>query len=401
MSGRDPRVIGVAVNAEPVVEPAGRPGIRTSRRQNGVVIVLAVLGFVVLSVILVIVILYLFAVLGPTALLYASLLASFPLAIVLLGIRWIDRWEPEPRPVLFFAFLWGAAAAVFIALVFSGLTQAFEAKNGIGTSAGAMFFESVIQAPIIEESAKGIGILILLWVMRSHFDGPIDGIVYGATIAIGFAFTENLQYFGLAIIDDKGLGVGVGETFLLRAVLSPFAHVMFTSATGLLLGIAATRTSRFGAIGYFLIGLIPAVLLHAFWNSASYWATNWFVYYLFIQVPLFALAITGIVFLRRHEQQLTRHRLAEYAAAGWFTAGEVDQLSTAAGRRQGVAWAARNNLKRPYKALVLDATRLAFAREKLVNGKDRIGPSRTEAELLEAIVADRAALAGLPPRLTR
>ena len=385
---------GVAINADPVLERVGQPVVRTRPRQNVGVIVLAVLGFIVLSVILVIVILYLFAVLGPTALLYASLLASFPLAIVLLGIRWIDRWEPEPRPVLLFAFLWGAAAAVFIALVFSGLTQAFEARNGIGNSAGAMFFESAIQAPVIEESAKGIGILILLWVMRSHFDGPIDGIVYGATIAIGFAFTENLQYFGLAIIDDKGLGAGVGETFLLRAVLSPFAHVMFTSATGLLLGIAATRTSRFGAIGYFLIGLVPAVLLHAFWNSASYWATNWFVYYLFIQVPLFGLAITGVVLLRRHEQQLTRRRLNEYAAAGWFTPSEVTLLSTAAGRRQGIAWAARNNVKRPYKAFVLDATRLAFTREKLVNGKDRIGASRTEAELLEAIVADRRAIAG-------
>lgn len=397
----NPRVGGVAVSDTPVHEDPTPHGHHTPPRCNVGVIVLGVLGFFLLSVVLVVVVLYLYAVLGGTALLYASLLASFPLAITLLGVRWIDRWEPEPRPALVFAFLWGGAASVFIALVFSGLTQAYEAGHGIASSSGVMFLASVVQAPIIEETAKGIGILLLLWVMRRHFDGPLDGVVYGATIAIGFAFTENLQYFGLAIIDDQGLGAGVGETFLLRAVLSPFAHVMFTSATGLLLGFAAKRTTRVGAIGYFFLGLLPAILLHAFWNSASYWAADWFVYYVLIQVTLFVLAIIGVAVLRRHVQRLTRIRLAEYATAGWFTPSEVYQLSTAAGRRQAVSWAARHNLRRSYKTFVLDATHLAFTREKLVNGKDRIGAGRDEAALLEAISADRAALAGLPSQFAR
>lgn len=386
----------VAPNGEPVSEHPDQVVVSAPPRSGGGAIAIAIIGFVVVSLVLVVVVIYLFAVLGGTALLYAAILAAIPLVIVLLGIRWIDRWEPEPRAALLFAFLWGAAASVFIALVFSGLTQAYEASHGLGRSAGAEFFESVVQAPIIEESAKGIGILLLFLVVRKYFDGPIDGIVYGATIAVGFAFTENLQYFGLAIVDHTG----VGTTFLLRAVLSPFAHVMFTSATGLLVGVAARRSNRVGVLGYLVVGLIAAILLHAFWNSATYWATNWFEYYFFVQVPLFVVAIVAVVRLRRHEQRLTRERLAEYAAVGWFTPSEVNQLSTPAGRRQVVAWAARHGYKRQYRRFVQDATHLAFTRQRLISGKDRIGARRYEADLLDDVVADRHALAGLPPLLT-
>lgn len=386
----------VAPSADPVSQ-TDRTGVTRPVRRSTGTILLAALGFVVLTIVILLVAWYLLVVLGPTALLVALVLAAIPLAGVLLFIRWIDRWEPEPRGALLFALLWGAGASVLIALVFSGVTQHYEALAGLTGSGVAAFFETVVQAPVIEEFAKGLGILLILWVMRRTFDGPVDGVVYAATIAIGFAFTENLQYFGLAINQDGGLGGDVAQTFLLRAILSPFAHVMFTACTGVLLGLAARRTGRLGAIGYFLLGLVPAVLLHAFWNSAGYWATDWFRYYFVVQVPLFLLAIAGVTRLRRHEQRLTHARLSEYAAVGWFTPSEVNLLSTAAGRRMATGWAARHGLGRPYRTFVQNATKLAFTRERLVNGRDGIGAGLDEAALLASIVQDRRALAALPP----
>jgi RsiW-degrading membrane proteinase PrsW (M82 family) len=396
----DPRagaVPSIATAADPVSEQPGEVPTTRPVRRGIATVVLASLGFIVLSIVILLVAWYLLAVLGPTALLVALVLAAIPLVGVLLFIRWIDRWEPEPRGALLFALLWGAGASVFIALIFSGVTQHYAALAGLAGSGVASFFEAVVQAPIIEEFAKGLGILLLLWVMRRTFDGPVDGVVYAATIAIGFAFTENLQYFGLAINKDGGLGGDVANTFLLRAVLSPFAHVMFTACTGVLLGLAARRTGRLGAIGYFVCGLVPAVVLHAFWNSAGYWATDWFRYYFVVQVPLFLIAIVGITRLRRHEQRLTHARLSEFAAVGWFSESEVNLLSTAAGRQRAIGWAARHGLGRPYRAFVRDATRLAFARERLVNGRDGIGAGLDQGALLAAIGEDRRALAALPP----
>ena len=387
----------IATNTDPVSEGSGQAQISRPVHRSAGTIVLAAIGFVVLSIVILLVAWYLLAVLGATALLVALVLAAIPLVGVLLFIRWIDRWEPEPRGALLFALLWGAGASVLIALIFSGVTQHYEALAGLAGSGVASFFETVVQAPVIEESAKGLGILLILWVMRRTFDGPVDGVVYAATIAVGFAFTENLQYFGLAINKDGGLGGDVAQTFLLRAVLSPFAHVMFTACTGVLLGLAARRTGRIGAIRYFVLGLVPAVILHAFWNSAGYWATDWFRYYFVVQVPLFVFAIVGITLLRRHEQRLTHARLSEFAAVGWFTESEVNLLSTAAGRQRAIRWAARHDLGRPYRAFVRDATRLAFARERLVNGRDGIGASLDQGAMLAAIVDVRRSLAALPP----
>lgn len=385
----------VATNSTPVVETVGTLEQAVPRRP-AVAVGLVVIGFIVVSVVLLLVAGYLILVLGPTALFWAIVLASVPLAVVLLGIHWVDRWEPEPRPVLLFAFLWGAAVAIFVALVFSGITQAYEAANGIKESAGTLLFETVVQAPIVEEAAKGFGILLLLWVIRRNFDGPVDGLVYGATIAVGFAFTENLQYFGLALGGQEGAG-SIAGVFVLRAILSPFAHVMFTACTGLLLGVASRRTGRIGAIGYFLVGLVPAIALHALWNSSTFWSNNWFLFYFVVEVPLFVIAIVFVVRLRRGEQVLTSTRLDEYAAAGWFTQGEVNQLSSTRGRKQAIDWARRYNLKRQYVKFVQDATHLAFTRQKLIGGRDLAASQRFEAELLESIVADRKALGALPP----
>ena len=387
----------IATTPDPVSEQPGQVAITRPVRRSTATVVIASLGFIVLSIVILLVAWYLLVALGPSALLVALVLAAIPLGGVLIFIRWIDRWEPEPRGALLFALLWGAGASVLIALIFSGVTQHYAALAGLTGSGVASVFETVVQAPIVEESAKGLGVLLILWVMRRTFDGPVDGVVYAATVAIGFAFTENIQYFGLAINKDGGLGGDVAETFLLRAILSPFAHVMFTACTGVLLGLAARRTGRIGAIGYFALGLVPAVMLHAFWNSAGYWATDWFRYYFMVQVPLFLFAFVGITRLRRHEQRLTHARLSEYAAVGWFTESEVNLLSTAAGRQRAVRWAVHHGLGRPYRAFVRDATRLAFARERLVNGRDGIGASLDQTVLLAAIVDDRRSLAALPP----
>lgn len=364
-----------------------------ARRIDGVV-VFAIVGFIVLGLIALAVAAYLVFAVGAMAAGVAALLALVPLVIVLLAVRWIDRWEPEPKPALVFALLWGAAASVAIALLTSFGVQLAGALAGIGPSAAVDFATTVIQAPIVEEVAKGFGILLLFWVFRRHFDGPVDGIVYGAMIAVGFAFTENIQYFGLALSSVDG---GVGETFFLRGILSPFAHVMFTACTGAVLGFASRRATASAGFGYFLLGLIPAIALHALWNGAAFFVTNFYVYYVIVQVPLFLTAVLFVVLVRRQERLATAARLGEYAAAGWFTPLEVALLASSAGRSHGAAWAARHGLRPQFQAFTRHATRLAFTRQRVVSGRDRLRATADEAELLQLLTAHRGALASLPP----
>jgi RsiW-degrading membrane proteinase PrsW (M82 family) len=352
------------------------------------ILVGGILGFLVVGVAILLVIAYLGIVLGPSAFLVAGLLALVPLAIVLLGAHWIDRWEPEPIGIRIFAFLWGAGSSIVIALLVDTGVQIFVKAHG-GANDVTDLLQAVVQAPMVEEGAKGLGVLLIFLVANKHFDGPVDGIVYAVMVAGGFAFSENIQYFGLEIADPHATGADVVQLFILRGLLSPFAHAMFTSLTGFFIGVAALRGGRGLGVLLAIVGWVPAALLHAFWNGSLSFVPDFFGYYVVVQVPLFVLAIVMVVLLRRREIRLTRLRLGDYVAAGWFHAGEIVSLATPGGRRQALGWAARQRLRPVMKRYIRDATRLALTRNRIVIGRNRAAAQLDEAALLTRIALER------------
>ncbi|WP_439564344.1 PrsW family intramembrane metalloprotease [Microcella sp.] len=372
-----------------------RPGLTVPpRRSNVGLIIAAVFGFIVLALVLLFVLAYLFVGLGPAGVVIGGIMALVPLTIVFWGIRWIDRWEPEPRGALVFAFLWGAGVSVLIALIVDAEIQNVIAASGLGEF-GAEFFGAAIQAPIVEEVGKGLGVLLLFFAVRRHFDGPVDGIVYSAWVAGGFAFTENILYFGSELA--SGGAASTLEVFFIRGIMSPFAHVMFTAFIGAAIGFAAQRPGWFRGIVAFAIGLIPAVLLHAFWNGVLFFISDFYGYYLLVQVPMFLVAVWLVSMLRKQEQRVTFERLTEYAQVGWFHPDEVAMLSSPSGRRTAMSWARANGMAPLMKTFIRDATRLAYARHRLLGDRDSIGTRADEADLLHRVAASRHALRGAAP----
>ncbi|UWF78632.1 PrsW family intramembrane metalloprotease [Microbacterium sp. EF45047] len=340
--------------------------------------------FGVLGFLLLLLIAYFVLALGPGASVVGLILAIIPLAIVLLGIRLIDRWEPEPRSLIVFAVAWGAVASV-------GLTLLIDLALAVGVGMRSEFFSAVIQAPVVEEITKGAGLLIIYLIGRRAFDGPVDGIVYGALVGAGFAFTENVQYFAVSLIE--GGVVQLTITFVLRALMSPFAHAMFTALTGFAIGLAARRGANGGGVlGAAAVGAVGAMALHAFWNGSSLLG-DFFALYLTAQVPLFVGFILAIIALRREEARLTRERLGDYAAAGWFTPEEVTMLATPAGRRIGMKWAAglRGDRRPLMRSFIKDAAALAAVRQRAMHGRD-VHAAADEQALLMRMRATRAAL---------
>lgn len=333
---------------------------------------------------------YVVSFLGVAAPAIGGVLALIPLAGVLLAVRIVDRWEPEPRGLVIAAVAWGAVAAVALALLVDlALSPAMVIVDpDVGDA-----FSSVVQAPVVEEVAKGIGVLLIFIFGRRAFDGPVDGVVYGALVGAGFAFTENILYFATSLIEG-----GVTEvtfTFVLRGILSPFAHVMFTAVTGYALGRAARHgASTAAALGPWALGLIGAIVLHAIWNGSAVFA-DFFALYVTLQIPLFLAFVAGVLLLRREEARLTRARLGEYAAAGWFSAGEVEMLATGRGRRYALAWA--RTLPGDRRALMADfiteATALAAARQRALTGRDAAAADDERVYLTRTIAARARLLA--------
>lgn len=344
--------------------------------------------FAMLAVLLVGLVAYILTFLGAAASVVGVVLALIPFAGVLLAVRLADRWEPEPPSLVVFAVGWGAVGAVAIAL---GVDVALSLVLPGGDSALADALSSIVQAPLVEEFAKGLGVFLVFVVGRRAFDGPVDGVVYGALVGAGFAFTENILYFATSLIEG-----GPGETaitFFVRGILSPFAHVMFTAVTGYVIGRAARAgAGPAAAAGAGLSGMLVAALLHALWNGSAVFA-DFFAVYVTLQVPLFVAFVLGFVALRREEARLTRARLGEYAAAGWFTPTEVDLLATGAGRRRAVAWARTlpGDRSPSMRAFIREATTLAAARQRVLTGRDPEAAADAGIALARATSA-RAAL---------
>ena len=141
-------------------------------------------------------------------------------------------------------------------------------------------------------------------------------------------------------------------------------------------------------------GFIPAILLHGFWNGALYFVSDFFVYYFIVQVPLFIGFVLIALWLRRQESKITRDRLGEYAAVGWFNPDEVVALATPAGRRQSMLWARQRGKGKEMKRYIQDATKLAFARQRIITGRYKAQAEADEALLLGSLVEARTALAG-------
>jgi RsiW-degrading membrane proteinase PrsW (M82 family) len=151
-----------------------------------------------------------------TPFLIALPLALLPVPLLVGLVLLADRLEPEPRINLAFAFAWGAGIAALVAAVINTAGLLFITQPDLGKTAG-QYISATFGAPVVEESLKGLALIVLLWRRRQELDGPTDGIIYAAMVGLGFAMTENLGYYIDALVRPQVGGVHLLEvTFVLQ-----------------------------------------------------------------------------------------------------------------------------------------------------------------------------------------
>ena len=182
-------------------------------------------------------------------------------------VYWTDRYEKEPVLLLGGVFIWGAfiaAGAAFVVNTFLGL--------GVYLFTGSQEFTEITTtsaiAPILEESLKGIACLLVFLFFRREFDSILDGIVYAAITAIGFAATENVYYIYTYGFQENGVS-GILWMFFVRVILVGWQHPFYTSFIGI--GLAVSRLARNPWIKIIppLLGWGAAVFTHSIHNTIS------------------------------------------------------------------------------------------------------------------------------------
>ncbi len=319
---------------------------------------------------------------GLVPLLIGFVLATLPVPIYVALALWIDRYEAEPSWALAAAFFWGALVAIFIAFVLNTISGGIVALL-FDQQAGEVF-AAVISAPVVEETAKALVLFGLYYWKRDEFDGVIDGIVYAAMVGLGFAMTENVQYYGGAM--REGGIAGSLVLFILRGMMAPFSHPLFTSMTGIGLGLASQTRQRAVKILAPLAGLFVAMSLHGMWNlSATISGLLYFVVYFLIMVPVFIAVLITIYFALRREGRIVREHLLCDLQQGVVTAQEYELLCSVRGR-MGASWQAWRTggvrLWRVRKSYHSTASELAFHRARVARGlaaADEAARAREEA----------------------
>lgn len=276
---------------------------------------------------------------APTVTLVAALLAAVPVGPLLACYLWLDRYEPEPTRLLVYGLLWGAFVATAAALVLGGIGGIFVPVSDHVSLA--------VVAPVTEELSKGLFLMLLLWWRRAELDGILDGIVYAGMVGIGFAFTENILYLAAAYNGTAGMGPGGTEalttTFVLRCLVSPFAHPLFTTFIGVGVGIAVG--SRSGAVRWLapLGGYVLAVVTHALWNGSAFIGFGGFVVvYVVLMVPALAGMLALALWARRYEQRMLVNALGDAAHRGLLPATDIAWVVDLRARRTARAFARRH-----------------------------------------------------------
>ncbi|MCW2606494.1 MAG: hypothetical protein JWO60_1187, partial [Frankiales bacterium] len=245
---------------------------------------------------------------GLSGFLLASALALLLLPLTAGAVLLIDRVHPEPHAVLAWTFVAGATAVLLWAVVVNSTAEAVLAEV-VGAGTAERVSGSVV-APLVEESGKAAVLLLLLHRFRHRMSGPLDGVVYAAAVGLGFSTVEDVLYYGVSL-DDGSLV----ETVVVRGVLSPFAHPLFTAFTGIGLGLLVSRRTRLGRVAPAL-GFVVAVALHSFWNSVT--DTDGLLLLLLptVMVPVFVGLLVLCVRESRRERRLIPVHLADEVGAG-------------------------------------------------------------------------------------
>ena len=125
-----------------------------------------------------------------------------------------------------------------------------------------------LEVGLIEEAVK----LAALWLLARRLPrySLRDGMVLGATVGLGFAAFESAGYAFNALFTTNGLSLlDVVETEVLRGILTPIGHGVWTAILGGAMFAAASRHWRPRATAALLGWYVVVALLHAFWDASA------------------------------------------------------------------------------------------------------------------------------------
>jgi RsiW-degrading membrane proteinase PrsW (M82 family) len=182
------------------------------------------------------------------------------------GLLWMwivyrtDRYEPEPKRLVLGTFVLGVLAIVpafFVERLVDHFSPFLDALDRPGAAPDPLVAAAACFLVIgpCEELFKFLAVRLFIY-RHSEFDEPLDGIVYSAAAALGFASLENVFY----VVDFHHLTIA-WQLLTVRSLLALPGHVIFAATWGYALG-----RKKFDAHYHVWPRLGGAALLHGLYD---------------------------------------------------------------------------------------------------------------------------------------
>lgn len=289
----------------------------------------------------------------------AGFFSVVPMVFYLLIIWFMDRYEREPFWRVGLHFLWGATGAIIFGIIGSlimglGVTE-FIYQFANDSDAGTLnnIAGAVVVAPIVEESTKGI--FVLLMSFSRSFDGPVDGAVYGGAVGLGFGMTENFLYFMSYGKTVESLMVLI----IIRTLFSAVLHCCTQATFGAAIGFAKFR-SPLVKLTVIPLGLAVAMFMHFTWNlTVSFGSTAilGFLFMILTVIIIFILFQFGVY----HEGKIILKELTDESNSTGYIPKEHLAYLPFTSKRMKKGWLPAGINQREY---VRTAVRLALRKSQ-------------------------------------
>jgi len=182
------------------------------------------------------------------------ILASFAAGVAwILYIRRFDMHEPEPFARMLVVTVWGGAWSIVMALALYRLVY------GLGFSPISPGWWAMLVIGPVEEAAKLAALVSSYLFIRKQLNEPTDGMIYMASVALGFSMIENYMYARYA--------PNTTEIMLTRLLICTPTHIFDSVFMGLAFYVVARkRKGLWLLVGSFLY----ASLIHGLYDMVIF-----------------------------------------------------------------------------------------------------------------------------------
>tara|TARA_B100001093_G_scaffold519879_1_gene611076 strand:+ start:305 stop:1009 length:705 start_codon:yes stop_codon:yes gene_type:complete len=193
------------------------------------------------------------------------LLTITPTVVILLYFTLSDRFK-EPKSTILLVFFLGFLICL-PAGILNGLSHDFLYD---GTKFSNNLTSSFLGPAWAEELLK-FSILYLIVLKRNEFNEPMDGLVYGVVVSLGFATYENYTYvYQWAELIAKDKGVNVEDLSYLIALGRSYSAVPMHGLNGAVMGYYFGMYVFTGNKKFLILSLALPYLFHGFYNFLSW-----------------------------------------------------------------------------------------------------------------------------------